>query len=172
MFASLAACAAFEPRPRIDPRVAAGVEVSKNNPPPECGYLGPVKGSAWMGDLSEAQGDAMRNAVMGGGNYVAVDVIERPMIAGVGGYGVRGRLFVCPKRDTEPEAQAKAQDPEAAAAAAALKDEEEIVIPQAICEPSCSPGFTCSHGVCVTACNPECGAGARCGDDKVCHVEP
>ncbi len=193
MLTQIAACAALAPRTHIDPRTAAEVEVSKNNPPPECGYLGPVKGSAFLGDLGEAQGDAVRNAVMGGGNYVAVDLIERPMVAGMGGYGVQGRLFICPKREKEsqawvsemptapaalpaaPEAApalpaAPATPPAAPAAADEEDEEDEIVVPKAICAPACGQGQACEHGVCVKACEPACGAGARCGEDGVCHV--
>lgn len=38
-----------------------------------------------------------------------------------------------------------------------------------VCEPECSPGYTCLRGVCVSACNPPCPFGQRCGADRVCH---
>jgi hypothetical protein len=40
------------------------------------------------------------------------------------------------------------------------------------CEPDCSPGYTCLRGVCVSACNPPCPAGERCGADRVCYPSP
>src|SRR5262245_51378231 len=103
LLVSASACGAAD-RPRVDPRVAAEVEVNKNDPPWGCGFLGPVKGATMVGELGDAHGDLLRNAVLNGGNYVAVDLIERPMVAGVGGYTVRGRLFICPKRQA-PAAQ-------------------------------------------------------------------
>src|SRR5262245_4002935 len=97
LLVSASACGGAD-RPRVDPRVAAEVEVNKNDPPWGCGFLGPVKGNTLVGELSDAHGDLLRNAVLNGGNYVAVDLIERPAIANVGGYTIRGRLFFCPKR--------------------------------------------------------------------------
>ena len=47
---------------------------------------------------------------------------------------------------------------------------DAIVLPKAICEPDCSPGFTCLHGACVTACNPGCASGEQCGGDRTCHA--
>jgi hypothetical protein len=38
-----------------------------------------------------------------------------------------------------------------------------------VCEPSCSPGYLCIRGSCVSACNPPCGSGQHCGDDRTCH---
>ena len=38
-------------------------------------------------------------------------------------------------------------------------------------EPDCSPGFTCLHGACVTACNPGCAGGEQCGGDRSCHAK-
>lgn len=36
------------------------------------------------------------------------------------------------------------------------------------CEPACRPGFACSRGMCVSACNPPCGAGETCTADLRC----
>jgi hypothetical protein len=41
--------------------------------------------------------------------------------------------------------------------------------PSTTCEPDCSPGYVCARGACVSACNPVCWAGQRCGEDRVCH---
>jgi hypothetical protein len=41
-----------------------------------------------------------------------------------------------------------------------------------VCEPDCSPGYTCLRGVCVSACNPPCPAGERCGADRICYPSP
>jgi hypothetical protein len=41
--------------------------------------------------------------------------------------------------------------------------------PAGVCEPDCSPGYTCLRGTCVSACNPLCGENERCGADRLCH---
>jgi hypothetical protein len=41
--------------------------------------------------------------------------------------------------------------------------------PAGVCEPDCSPGYTCLRGKCVSACNPTCGDNERCGADRICH---
>lgn len=172
LVATLPACAAVR-RPMVDARAAAQVELSQAEPPPGCGYLGPIKGSALVGDLSDAHGDAVRNAVMIGGNYVVVDVTERPVVAGVGGYVVRGRLFSCAR----PQAPLAPQPPRAPVQIAsvgpqnAAQSSDAVALPKAICEPDCSPGFTCLHGACVTACNPGCASGEQCGADRTCHAK-
>jgi hypothetical protein len=104
LLVSLPACAAFERPPAIDPRIAAEVMVDKSEPPPTCGYLGPIKGGSLAADMGEAHSDVVRRAVLRGGNYVSVDLLERPMIAGLGGYTLHGRLFLCPKKLPEQPA--------------------------------------------------------------------
>jgi hypothetical protein len=165
---ALPACAAFERQPAIDPRIAAEVSVDKSEPPPTCGYLGPIKGGSMVGDLGDAHGDIVRKAVLRGGNYVSIDLLERPMVAGVGGYTLHGRLFTCPKKSAEP-AQPPAQTTKFEAPRP-MDAPVTIQAPKVACEPDCSPGFACVHGACVTACNPVCGNGAQCGADRTCHV--
>jgi hypothetical protein len=175
---ALPACAAFERAPAIDPRIAAEVTVDKAEPSPTCGYLGPIKGGSMVGDLGDAHGEVVRRAVLRGGNYVSIDLLERPMVAGVGGYTLHGRLFLCPKKNGEPQPPAptttfQAPRPmEAQAPAAAPKVDQPVSVsaPKVACEPECSPGFACVHGACVTACNPACGNGQQCGTDRTCHV--
>jgi hypothetical protein len=138
----ISGCAAFE-KGRLDPRVASQVTVSKLDPAPGCEYLGPVKGSAPLGELGEAHGDVLRNAVLRGGNYVAVDLVEKPVLVGIGGgYVVRGRLFACP---VAAPTQAAFAAPIAPVGAAAPKP----------CDPECATGFTCQLGACVAAPAPQ-----------------
>ncbi len=165
--ATLPACSVVR-RPMVDARAAAQVEIAQNDPPPGCSYLGPIQGSTLVGDMGDAHGDAVRNAVMSGGNYVVVDVLERPVVARVGGYVVRGRLFSCP-RPQAPEAPRAPVQIASVAPQNAAQASDAIVLPKAICEPDCSPGFTCLHGACVTACNPGCASGEQCGADRACH---
>lgn len=142
LFVTMTGCAALEKGAYLDPRVAAQVTVSKNEPPPGCAYVGGVKGKTYLGELSDAHGDVLRNAVLRGGNFVSVDLVERPMIVGLGGYVVRGRLFSCPGPRSEapvataPRAPAMGTMMEAAAALKA-------------CEPDCATGFDCQLGICV-----------------------
>ena len=138
----LSGCAAFD-KGHLDPRVASQVQVSKQEPPSGCEYLGEVKGSAPLGELADAHGDVLRNAVLRGGNYVSVDIVERPVVLGLGSYVIRGRLFACPMRG-----------PSASQAQAALPvrppTSPEAAVPRA-CDPECAAGFTCQLGACIAA---------------------
>ena len=66
LFVAMTGCAALDRGAYMDPRVAAQVTVSKNEPPPGCAYVGAVKGKSYLGDLSDAHGDVLRNAVLRG----------------------------------------------------------------------------------------------------------
>lgn len=140
-------CHAFD-REYLDPKVASQVTVSKAEPPANCEMKGIIKGATFVGDLGDAHGEVLRNAVLRGGNYVTVDLVERPMIAGVGGYTVRGRLFQCNAPMRAPMAA-----PYAGPAAAPMSDN---ATPKA-CEPDCASGFTCQVGVCVSMPSPQAG---------------
>jgi len=150
LFVVLAGCAAFD-KGRVDPRVASQIWVSKMDPPPGCEFLGAVKGTSPLGPLEEAHGDVVRNAVLRGGNYVAVDLVERPVLVGLGGYVVNGRLFACPT----PAA------PTQAAAAPAVKSQVPGDAVPRSCEPDCAAGFTCQLGACIAAPAPQAAAPAN-----------
>lgn len=141
--AAITGCHAFD-REYLDPKVASQVTVAKNDPPPGCEMIGFVKGSTFAGDLGDAHGEVLRSAVLRGGNYVAVDLVERPLIAGVGGYAVRGRLFNCPAPGRAP----MAGTPPAPAAAVTPPPHDATTLKP--CEPDCASGFTCQLGVCVS----------------------
>jgi hypothetical protein len=138
---SLAGCAAFD-KGHLDPRVASQVHVTKLDPPSGCEYLGEVKGTAPLGELADAHGDVLRNAVLRGGNYVSVDLVERPVVLGLGSYVIRGRLFTCPSPGA-PAAQAQATRPPAPPPA-------DATMPRP-CDPECASGFTCQLGTCVAS---------------------
>lgn len=148
LFLVLAGCAAFD-KGRLDPRVASQVMVSRQDPPVGCEYLGAVKGSAPLGELGDAHGDVLRNAVLRGGNYVTVDLVERPVLLGLGSYVVRGRLFACPL-----PAPGHAAPVQAAAVPARAPTPGEATAPRS-CEPDCAPGFTCQLGSCIAAPAPQ-----------------
>jgi hypothetical protein len=38
-----------------------------------------------------------------------------------------------------------------------------------LCNPICSPGFSCNAGTCIPQCNPACTEAETCGNDRVCH---
>ena len=138
----LSGCAAFD-KGHLDPRVASQVQVSKAEPPSGCQPLGEVKGSAPLGELADAHNDVLRNAVLRGGNYVSVDLVERPVVLGLGSYEIRGRLFACPTRG------ASAPEPQAALPVRAPAS-PEAGLPRP-CDPECATGFTCQLGACIAA---------------------
>jgi hypothetical protein len=144
LLVSLSGCAALE-RGRMDPKVAAQVTLSKNDPVAGCEYLGTVKGATVMGDLGDAHGEVLRNAVLRGGNFVSVDMVERPVAAGLWGYVVRGRLFACPTSAPALAAQATPAPVFSAPGPAATP------VSPAVCDPDCAAGFTCELGACVAA---------------------
>jgi hypothetical protein len=139
----LVGCGAFD-KGRLDPRVASQVMVSKLDPPPGCEYLGPVKGTAPLGELGDAHGDVLRRAVLQGGNYVAVDLVERPVVLGLGSFVVSGRLFACPR----PGVAAPIASP---APISPPPGDSAGVRP---CEPECSTSFTCQLGACIAVPAP------------------
>ncbi len=157
--AALPACGGLKPTP-LDARVAAQVVVTKNEPPAGCSFLGAVKGSSYVGELGDAHTDVIRNAILRGGNFVSVDIVERPVVVALGAYVVQGRLFSCPSA----AGQAVAGAPVAPVKQATREE------PKLACEPGCGDGFACEHGVCVAACNPLCGTGEACGIDHACHA--
>jgi hypothetical protein len=155
VFVALSGCAAFD-KGRIDPRVASRVMVSKLEPPNGCEYLGAVKGVAPLGDLGDAHVDVLRNAVLRGGNYVAVDLVERPVVLGLGGYAVRGRLFGCPV--STPMVAAAPPGPPAPPARSPAPGDAAGPRP---CEPECAAGFTCQLGACIAAPAPQAAGAAN-----------
>ena len=142
--AVLSGCAGLD-KGRIDPRVASQVTVTKYEPPPGCAYIGPIKGTAWAGDLGDAHTDVLRNAVLSGGNFVAVDLVEKPPVMGMGSSVVRGRLFACPG-GARPVTTFTPPTAGAAPVAAAAPPGDPA---QKVCEPECNSGFTCQLGACV-----------------------
>lgn len=144
LFVAMTGCAAMDRGAYMDPRVAAQVTVSKNEPPPGCAYVGAVNGKSYLGDLSDAHGDVLRNAVLRGGNFVSVDLVERPMLVGLGGYVVRGRLFACPSMKSASPVAAVPRAP-------AMGTMEQAATAVKACEPDCATGFGCQLGVCVAA---------------------
>lgn len=137
-------------------QAASTITVTKQEPPSSCRNIGAAEGKdpkmyAPFANFGANQEDALANlrekALERGANYVVLDAAFGPI--------ANGRLFVCP-----PEALAGGGAPAAAPPAAAAAP---------TCKPECSPGFACVDGACVSACNPPCAAGQRCGADRLCH---
>lgn len=155
--------------PAVDPAKLAAVQVvGVDSPPRSCRLLGPLIGKdsdRWVpgGPRYEtAMLDLRKKAVLGGGNYLVMDSIEPPQDRDyTPTFIVRAKLFACPSTGAE---RATAEPAPSSAASAAPK---RTAPP--ICEPDCSPGYTCLRGTCVSACNPLCAAGERCGADRICH---
>lgn len=153
--------------PPVDPSAVAAVQVdTKIEPPKDCRALGPLEGKdtdRWAaGGLSyeAALLDLRRKAVTGGGNRVVVDKVTSPRATDyLPAFLIEARLFTCPVAGA---AAASTSGPAIASAAPAVAR---------VCEPDCSPGFTCLRGVCVSACNPLCGAGERCSADRICRAD-
>jgi hypothetical protein len=180
--------------PAVDKNALAAVQVSGSPETPRtCRLLGPVEArddNRWVPGgptLETAMLHLREKAVLGGGNYLQIDAIAPPHDSDYNpAYVVHARLFSCtgvvaPVPSGEA-AKAKAPPvlignaPIPGATVAARTAPPPPVPPSAdsppsaaSCEPDCSPGFTCLRGACVSACNPRCGAGERCGADRVCH---
>ncbi len=154
--------------PPIDPSALAAVQVeSKVEPPKACRALGSLEGKdtdRWAaGGLSyeAALLDLRRKAVNGGGNRLVVDEVISPRATDyLPAFLIQARLFSCPVAGAAVASASVA--PAASAAPAQAR----------ACEPDCSPGYTCLRGACVSACNPLCGAGERCGADRICRADP
>jgi len=186
---ALIGCAETSETLRADPRLAAQVQVSKLEPGPACQPLGALDASS--GDCEEnvyetAYEGLKNKAALRNGNYVVLDSISGPQPLAISGgldsgVVIQGRLFTCPAGGALNlrAAVPAAQTPPAVRAYATVA-EKWPVLPVAplpplalnseeACEPSCSPGFVCSRGTCVSACNPVCEQGQRCGEDRMCH---
>jgi hypothetical protein len=144
LFLLLSGCGAYD-KAAIDPRVASQVTLSHLDPPPGCAFLGVVKGYAPFGVVDDANTDVIRSAVLRGGNFVAVDLIERPVLLGLANTVVHGRLFACPSQKAQA---AVAMGPARPAAPSPAPSEPPA--PRA-CDPECAPGFTCQLGACVAS---------------------
>ena len=157
-------CAAAVDPAKLAAVQIAGAEVTLRG----CRLLGPLEGKdsdRWVPGgprLETAMLDLRKKAVLGGGNTLVTDSIEPPRESDyVPTFVVRAKLYACSTDATASVTASVTSSPAAAASAA--------VSPAALCEPECSPGYTCLRGACVSACNPRCGAGERCGGDRICH---
>jgi hypothetical protein len=175
---ALAACG-----PAVDPTKLAAVQVvGTEGALRGCRLLGPLVGKdedRWTPGsprYETAVQDLRRKAVLGGGNRLVTDSIEPPRDGDpVPAFVVRARLFACAGSDGGPSEGPPTPPGSAGAIVSSPTRATAEVTPAAkptarlSCEPDCSPGYTCIRGTCVSACNPVCGGGERCGTDRICH---
>ena len=162
---------AAAPAPSAAPLLDPTVRVERVEPPRGCRLLGVVQGAGVFGQSYEKSIRGLQEKTTRlGGNWVTLDA--------TGGYSyaaaiTRGRAFFC-----DDAALAQLDAPTAGDGHAATRsdgadkiarDAPTVTTAATRCEPDCSPGFTCLRGRCVSACNPACDAGERCGADRVCH---
>ncbi len=148
------------------PTVARGseaIDVRESDPPPGSKSLGPIESANGRGcGLYGAKGSydgalaALRNeAEERGGDFVRVTRVTEPHVEG-GCYEerfvIRGMLFRVNPAPVGTSVEAPAATPSAEA-----------------CVPPCSPGYACQSGTCRAECNPTCGAGQTCGQDRTCR---
>jgi hypothetical protein len=169
-----------------------------------------------------AERELIRIAASKGGNLVVVDATHPPSSLEMNympEYVIEGRLFSCPKPAPQPaattaglavstDAGLSGARPSATATTSALLPPPPFApapVPPsstsppsppfsaaAMCEPECSPGYTCVrgrctapscepacspgyiclHGTCVSACNPRCEKDEVCSADRICHPRP
>lgn len=137
--------------PDVPPQQVACVKVAKAEPGEGCREVGPIdirhvtpfQTATYAGAVEQMRYEAASK----GGNYVVLDVVRQE--GGRETLALAGRLFSC--TNTAPAAPASTLPPSGA------------------CEPQCSPGYVCIRGNCVSACNPPCDKGERCGEDRSCH---
>jgi hypothetical protein len=166
--------------PAVDRAAVAAVQVSgARDPPAGCRLLGPLEGrdsNRWVpgGPRYETVMLYLREkAVLGGGNHLQIDAIVPPRDEDYNPvFIVRARLYACNPgsahainaADARPVAASASPTPAVVASPSATPASASRV-----CEPECSPGYVCVRGSCVSACNPLCAAGERCGVDRICH---
>ncbi|APR77989.1 Hypothetical protein A7982_03336 [Minicystis rosea] len=167
--------------PTADPKAVSAVQISAAGAPPaECRLLAALEGKdadRWVPGgpyYEKAVLDLRRQAVLGGGNYLFIDSSSGPRDTDyMPAWVVKARLFSCPVA-MGLQASGPALMPVGPQAAPSpgpgVTMGSQAAPNPLICEPDCSPGYTCLRGKCVSACNPLCGAGERCGADRICHA--
>lgn len=151
------------------------VTVGKNDAPPDAVELGPIEAAHGSGCGSWGQRGTfegamfqLRNvAAMRQANYVMlVSTVEPHFEPGCHNneFVIRGVAYRIPTAVASPSSptalQPGALQPSAAPAGTSA------------CYPPCSPGYRCEGQTCVAMCNPACGAGQVCRQDRTCAPAP
>jgi hypothetical protein len=157
-------------QPAAQPRVATPEEERRLYPQLyfTMGQQEPGAGCTFLGIVSSSEGNdqdpykALREqAIALGGNYLVPDPSRPSHLTWTYhvAYEARGRAYRCSAMPVAPARVAVNSQPTQQPASTQLPP----------CEPECSPGYTCLRGTCVSACNPPCANGERCGADRTCH---
>lgn len=152
------------------------VVVGKNDAPPDAVELGPIEaihgaGCGSWGERGSFEGAMfqLRNvAAMRQANYVMlVSTVEPHFEPGchnnefvIRGVAYRIPASVAPQASRPPPPPPGALQPSTAPAGTSA------------CYPPCSPGYRCEAQSCVAMCNPACGAGQVCRQDRTCAPAP
>jgi hypothetical protein len=131
--------------PNAEERQLAAAIHSSNEDPAHCQLYGFSQGAAAATDEGALE-NLKLEAVRRDANFVVPDKLTRSD----GQVRATGRIYVCP--DWVLRAPQKPAPP-----------------PPPACIPDCSPGYVCIEGKCISACNPLCEPGQRCGADRICH---
>jgi hypothetical protein len=159
----LSACSGVADLPVAAPH-AREVEISKSDPPPGSVEIGPIEAThgsdcgaftttVTTGTLEGAMLLLRNEAVRRGANYVTLLSAGREHCQDL---TVRGIAYQIPSGDMRPVARPTESAPSDVSA----------------CAPPCSPGYRCVTQQCVAICNPACGAGQVCRQDRTCSALP
>jgi hypothetical protein len=140
----------------------AAVEIRHDDPPPGAKNLGPIESISGHGcglygskGSYEAALAGLRDQAQGrGGDVVRITKAIEPHVEG-GCYDVRFVIRGVVFRVAPP--------PETPAPPPAIATNSED------CVPLCSPGYVCQSKACRAQCDPPCGAGQACGQDRTCR---
>jgi hypothetical protein len=155
------------------------VTVGKSDPPPGAVELGSIEAvhgegcGSWgqRGTFDGAMFQLRNLAATRQANYVMlISAVEPHLDAGCynNEFKIRGLAYRIPDGGA---AQSPPMPPPAASPPAALQPSSAPAGSSA-CYPPCSPGYRCEAQTCIALCNPACGAGQVCRQDRTCAPDP
>ena len=170
---TLAACNGVAAVPPLSP-IAQQVRVENSDPPADATPLGEIQvthgqGCSFSGDRGTLEGATAllkEAAIQRGANFVKLTKVTEPY----SGHDCTHREFKLSGQSYRlagtPTVAPPASPPVVPAAALATKATDPG------CAPICSPGYECEAGVCRPQCNPACGEGQVCRNDRICVPAP
>jgi uncharacterized protein DUF4156 len=172
----IAGCAAPRPPAQLS-KQGSVVRVGKERPSPGARELGPVEGESGngcagfgtIGTYDTAEADLRNRTAAMGGDYAVIVTVLPPHDTGTQCPDNRMILRGVAYKTVAPAAVSSApvlSGPPAAPAPSGLS--APAAPSTTLCDPPCSPGYTCEAGSCVALCNPPCGPGQVCRADRLC----
>jgi hypothetical protein len=166
----IAGCAAPRPPAQLN-KQGSTVRVGKARPSSNARELGPVEGESGngcagfgtIGTYESAEADLRNRTAAMGGDYAAIVTVLPPHDTGTQCPDNRMLIRGVAYKTSEAPAATIASALPAAPPPPALSTP-----PATVCDPPCSPGYTCDAGTCVALCNPPCGPGQVCRADRLC----